>query len=132
MATDAQTLLAAASCYRCFGGNSESLQLMKLGLLRQILLGINANAMTDPQTLLEQATCYRCHANNGYTLELMELALLAQLVAAGGGAGGGIAGAGAPTVTYPAGPASGHEGTPYVDTLTGLIYWWYSGQWNPP
>jgi len=45
--------------------------------------------------------------------------------------GGGMAGAGPPTVTYPTGPTNGQEGTPYVDTLTGMIYWWYSGVWNP-
>lgn len=47
------------------------------------------------------------------------------------GGGGGLAGAGLPTVIYPTGPIGGHEGTPYVNTLTGQISWWYSGQWNP-
>ena len=48
----------------------------------------------------------------------------------GVGGGGALACDGAPTVTYPAGPPSGTEGTPYVNRLTGQIFWWYSSQWN--
>lgn len=45
--------------------------------------------------------------------------------------GGGFVDAGTPQALYPAGPPGGIEGTPYINTLTGDIYWWYNGQWNP-
>lgn len=65
--------------------------------------------------------------------ELRTLHKIADSISTGGIGGGGLAGAGAPTITYPSGPPGGHAGTSYVDTLTGDIYWWYGtpAQWNP-
>ena len=87
MATDAQTLLAQASCYSCFASNSYTLGLMKLALLRQAVLALSPMADTSPQALLAAAKCFECYGPNDYTLRLMELALLAQL-----SSGGAIAG----------------------------------------
>ena len=129
MATDAQTLLAEAKCYECYGSNEYSLHLMKLAMLKQILEAANPMADTSPQALLAEAKCYACYGSSGMW-PLMELALLRQILEVGIG-GGGMAGAGPPTITYPAGPTNDQEGTPYVDTLTGMIYWWYNGIWNP-
>ena len=84
MATDANSLLAQASCYSCYASNNFTLQLMQLALLRQTVLAVNPMADTSPQTLLAQAKCFECFAPNPYALKLMELALLAQLVSGGG------------------------------------------------
>lgn len=64
--------------------------------------------------------------------ELRTLHKIGAAISGGAAGGGGLAGAGAPTVTYPSGPPGAHEGTSYVDTLTGQIYWWYNATWNPP
>lgn len=86
--TRAQTLLAAAKCFQCNGGDEYSLLLMKLSLLRQLVLAVNPMADTTPQTLLAQAKCFQCYATSPYMLLLMELALLQSLVS-GGTVGGG-------------------------------------------
>jgi hypothetical protein len=88
IATDPQTLLAAANCYQCFGATPYQLQLMKLALLADIVKSNNAMAATDPQSLLASANCYQCFASNPFMLQLMELALL-NLVVQGGTGGGG-------------------------------------------
>lgn len=80
MATDAQTLLAEAKCYRCY----DTLDLIKVSLLAQLLRLANPMADTSPQALLAYAKCYSCYGANAYQLQLMELALLAQLVGTGG------------------------------------------------
>lgn len=87
--TTAPTLLAAAKCFECYGGNEYSLLLMKLSLLRQLVLAINPMADTTPQTLLAQAKCFQCYATSPYMLLLMELALMQSLVTGGGVGGGG-------------------------------------------
>jgi hypothetical protein len=53
------------------------------------------------------------------------------------GGAGGIAGNGPPQIVYVNGPPNLDplhpelvDGTPYVDKLTGDIYWWYLGQGN--
>src|SRR5208337_1812875 len=87
MATDPQSLLTAARCWECFGASRYQLQLMKLGLLVNI---VNGNmAATDPQSLLAAAKCFMCYASTPYMLDLMELALLAQISNQGGTGGGG-------------------------------------------
>lgn len=88
MTQDPQTLLAAASCFSCYGSDRGLMELMKLALLQQILLAVNPNAVTDPQTLLAQANCYSCMGNSAQW-QLMELALLAQIANNGSTVGGG-------------------------------------------
>lgn len=80
MSTDAQTLLAEAKCFRCY----DTLDLIKVSLLAQLLKLANPMADTSPQALLAAAKCYACYGANAYQLQLMELALLAQLVGSGG------------------------------------------------
>lgn len=89
---DPQTLLTAANCYSCFGSDRGLMELLKLGLLKQILIAQNPMAATDPQSLLSQANCYSCFANSPGIATLLELALLAQ-IAANGSTGGGGSGA---------------------------------------
>lgn len=129
MATDAQSLLSAANCYLCYGGGKGTLDLIKLGLLRQILLANNSMADTSPQALLAAANCYACYAPSPGLMKLLELGLLAQIVNAGGASG--LSGNGPPTITYPAGPPNGKAGTSYMDLLTYAIYWWSGTAWIP-
>jgi hypothetical protein len=89
MATDPQTLIDASKCYECYGASNYNLELIELGLLRQILLASNPVADTTPQTLLAAAKCYACYATSNYSLGLLRLALLVQIVNAGGTGGGG-------------------------------------------
>lgn len=76
---DAQTLIASANCYNCFG----NFELIKLGLLRQIALSLNPMADVTAQTLIASGNCYNCYGN----LALIELALLALIVNQGLGGG---------------------------------------------
>lgn len=84
MATDANTLLAEVKCFEC--SPPGQWQLLKLGLLKQILLANDSMADTSPSALLEAAKCYAC-SPPGFWM-LYELALLQQIVANGGGGGG--------------------------------------------
>jgi len=120
MATDTATLLADTVCYEC--GPPGQWQLLKLGLLKQILLATNPVADTSANALLEAAKCYVCMPPGIW--QLLELGLLKQ-IADGGGVGGGVScGAGAPV----AAPAS--TCAFYIDTTDGTIYEYYNGAWH--
>jgi hypothetical protein len=84
VATDANTLLSEVKCYACQPPGIW--QLLKLGLLRQILLAHDAMADTSVNTLLENVKCYECIPPGMW--HLLELALLQAILAAGGGGGG--------------------------------------------
>jgi hypothetical protein len=115
MATDANSLLAEAACYGCTG--QGLLQLLKLGLLRQLLLASDPMADTTPNTLLASAACYGCVSDKDR--QLLELGLLKAIVDAGGlGTGGITTGTDAPTDP----PASG-AGV-YYKTDTFNLYVW--------
>jgi len=72
MGQDVPTLLRQASCYDCYASTGMG-ELLKLGLLKDILLTLDPDAMTDPATLLKSASCYSCY---GAQAQLLELALL--------------------------------------------------------
>jgi hypothetical protein len=82
---DAFTLLQQAGCDDCYG-SPGTYQLMRLGLLRQIVQALNSRVMTDPASLLAEANaaCYNCYQSQGW---LLELALLRQ-IALNQGSGG--------------------------------------------
>ncbi len=122
MATDTNTLLNDAKCYECLSPGLW--QLLKLGLLQQILLASNPMADTSVNALLAAAKCYECLSPGMW--QLLELALLQQIVDAGGGSGGGglTCGAGAPV----AAPASGCGG--YINITDGSLFLYYSGSWH--
>src|SRR5678815_1451157 len=82
MSTHAKPLLEDANCYECFGDSGLTLQLMKLGLLRQLAIEGTPGFDASPQALLDLAKCYICYATNPYMLHLLKLALLAQWVSA--------------------------------------------------
>jgi hypothetical protein len=121
MATDAQTLITETSCYQCL--SSGQWQLLKLGLLRQILLASLPMADTSPAALLEAAKCYACLSPGMW--QLLELALLQQIVDGGGGAGSGVQ----CTVGIPVAAPSGNCGLA-VDENDGTIYLYYGGAWH--
>ena len=123
-ATDAPTLLASANCYLSYASSGYMTQLMKLGLLKQILLASNPMAATDPQSLLTSANCYLSYASSPYALELMELGLLALIATNGGGGGGILSGAVDPT-TAPSSTAA-----IYINTTSGRVWLYYNGTWN--
>lgn len=84
MATDATSLMASAACYTC--APPGQWQLMKLGLLKQILLASSPMADTSATALMQHAACYACLPPGMW--QLIELGLLKQ-IAEGGGVGGG-------------------------------------------
>lgn len=86
MATDAASLLAQSACLDCNGAGPGELELMKIALLAQLVLGQNPMADVTPQGLLNQAACYNCYGGGGMW-QLMQIALLVQLVNAGIGNG---------------------------------------------
>jgi hypothetical protein len=79
MTTDPAALLQMSGCYRSCGITSTT-QLLKLGLLAQIVLALNPMADVTPEALLEQTNCYRSYSNAslGDLLELALLELIAQ------------------------------------------------------
>lgn len=85
MATDATSLMASAACYTC--APPGQWQLMKLGLLKEILLAANPMADTSATGLMQSAACYACLPPGMW--QLIELGLLRQLVDGGGTGGGG-------------------------------------------
>lgn len=76
MATDPQSLLAAAKCYECFTTTDQQ-DLIELALWAQIALLRNPMATTDPQGLFNLAKCYLCMGVSLY--QALKLALLAQI-----------------------------------------------------
>lgn len=123
MADDADTLLESAKCYACAEG--KQLQLLILGLLKEILLASDPSAMTDSDTLLESAKCYACA--EGKQLQLLTIALLAQIADNGGGGGGG-GGVDCGAVD-PVAPPTSTCGV-YINTVTDRVWWYYNGAWN--
>lgn len=121
MATDANTLLSETVCYECLAPGQW--QLLKLGLLKQILLANDPMADTSTTALLEAAKCYACLSPGMW--QLLELGLLQQIVdAGGGGSGGGVTcGSGVPVAA-----PSGSCGL-YYDNDTGIIYQWNGAAW---
>jgi hypothetical protein len=123
MATDVNTLLEASKCYENCAAPGQW-QLLKLGLLQQILLASNPMADTSVNALLEDAKCYACLSPGIWML--LELALLQQIVNNGGGGSGGstLCGAGAP-VAAPSGTCA-----LYINTVDGTLYEFYNGSWH--
>lgn len=114
--TSAQSLLSAASIYANNAPNDW--QVIKLGLLQQILKSLNPMAATDPQTLITIGAQY-ANLPPGM-LPLIELALLQQISNNGtGGSSGVSSGVGAPV-------AGTTTGTIYYQTDTQSI-WAYNG-----
>lgn len=77
MATDAQSLMAVAKCYQCYGASSAMLDLLELGLLKKLVEDDMAD--TSAQALLAAANCYNCYAASPFMLQLLKLGLLLQL-----------------------------------------------------
>lgn len=128
MATDTNSLLAEATCYDCGGGFGQ-LQLLKLGLLRQILLATDPMADTSVNGLLAAANCYNSCAGSPGLMQLLELALLRQIVDGGGvGGGGGVTYGTSDPVAAPAGD-SGF----FYRTDTFQLWVWNSAtaSWDP-
>ena len=123
MATDANTLLAETVCFSCL--SEGEWQLLKLGLLKQILLAQNPVADTSTTALLEAAKCYACLSPGIW--QLLELALLQQIVdAGGGGAGGGAVTCG---VVDPVAAPSGSCAL-YVNTVAQSLWYWDGVSWT--
>jgi len=122
MATDANTLLSDTKCYECLSPGLW--QLLKLGLLKQILLASSPMADTSTNALLEAAKCYQCLSPGMW--QLLELALLQQIVDAGSTGGGGVTcGSGDPGAA-----PSGACGL-YVDTDAPPSLWaWDGSAWQ--
>ncbi len=76
--TDPQGLATLGNCYNC-GGLLSLYEIYKLGLLRQIALGVNPNADVSVAGLLTSAGCYECgsFASIGQLLELGLLKIIA-------------------------------------------------------
>jgi len=124
MATDANSLLEASKCYENCTAPGQW-QLLKLGLLQQILLASNPMADTSVNALLEDAKCYACLSPGIWML--LELALLQQIVNNGGGGGGGVGSVLCGTVD----PTTAPTGTCaiYYRTDTGTIFVWNGAAW---
>lgn len=58
MPTDSATLLRETTCYGCYG--LSEVQLLELGLLRQIALTHNPAADVSAQGLITAAQCFAC------------------------------------------------------------------------
>ncbi len=123
MATDANTLLNDTRCYECLSPGMW--QLLKLGLLKQILLASSPMADTSTNALLEAAKCYECLSPGMW--QLLELALLQQIVNAGGGGGGTIQ-----VYTGAAPPAAPDDPTKpalFYPTGGGTLFQWDGASW---
>ena len=125
MATDANTLLADTVCYACLSPGEW--QLLKLGLLKQILLASSPMADTSTNALLEAAKCYECLSPGMW--QLIELGLLQQIAANGGGGGGGgdiqVYTGAAP----PAAPDNPLLPALYYPTGGGTLFQWDGAAW---
>lgn len=106
------------------------MELLKLGLLKQILLTQNANAVTDPQTLLSQSACFSCFASSPGIMQLLELALLNQIAGVQqvyqGTTDPSIAQSGN-TPAYLFLPANVNLPALYTNTTTGGVFTWVVG-----
>ena len=119
MATDVNTLLADVKCYACLPAGQ--IQLLTLGLLKQLVEAADPMADTTVNGLLAKAKCYACQSPGIWPLFM--LGMLKQLADAGGttGATGGVlCGVLNPPVADP-----GIDCCIYYNTATGD--WW---QWN--
>jgi len=125
MATDANTLLSETKCYECLSPGIW--QLLKLGLLKQILLANDPMADTSTNALLEAAKCYACLSPGLW--QLIELGLLQQIVdAGGGGGGGGTGGVTCSTADPVAAPAN--VCTLHYRTDNGSLWKWNGAAWE--
>lgn len=88
MPTEAQTLLEFARCYECYGALSLA-QMLKLGIMAQIVLDADPMADVSPQNLFDLGSCYNCYGDGLSAADIMELALLSMIAANGTGGGGG-------------------------------------------
>ena len=115
MATDANTLLSDTKCYECLSPGLW--QLLKLGLLKQILLTSDPMADTSTNALLEAAKCYECLSPGMW--QLIELGLLQQIAVngSGGGGGAGVVGTGSPE-----GVVTAMAGKTYLDTSSNSFW----------
>ena len=120
MASDQATLLNLAHCFRCVGVHGAA-QLLKLGLMVQIVNNLNPMQATDPATLLTQpnVACYRS-CSNASVGDLLELALLQLIVQ--NASGGGTSGTGS--------PAAATLGTFYFKTSDSTIWANNNGTWE--
>ena len=110
-------LMEQAKCYTCLPPGFW--QLLKLGLLKQILLTVNNMADTSVNGLMEAAKCYTCVPPGNW--HLLELALLKSISDGGGVGGGGVLyGTTDPTDA----PASGSGS--YYNTTSGEFWVWNS------
>jgi len=123
MATDTNTLLADTVCYSCLSPGEW--QLLKLGLLKQILLASSPMADTSTNALLEAAKCYECLSPGIW--QLIELGLLQQIAAAGGTGGGGTGGVTCGVADPVAAPANAC--TLFYRTDTGTLWMWNGAAW---
>jgi hypothetical protein len=69
--------LVLADLLPYLGRTPQALDLIKIGLLKQILLYLNPNAVTDPNELLEEMRCYACLSQS--QLDLISINLLSQI-----------------------------------------------------
>jgi hypothetical protein len=76
--TDAQGLISRGSCYNCTGGGLSVYQMMKLALLAQLSLLVNASNDVTPQGLINQGACFSCLGMLSM-YEIMEMVLLKQI-----------------------------------------------------
>ncbi len=76
--TTPQGLADLGACYAC-GGLLSQYEIFKLGLLRQIALGVSPTADVSTQGLMTSAQCYDCssYASQGQLLELGLLKIIA-------------------------------------------------------
>ncbi len=122
MATDATTLLDETKCFVCLPPGMW--QLLKLGLLKQILLASDPMADTSATALLAAAKCYECLPPGMW--QLIELGLLQQIVDGGGaGGGGGVTCGAVDPVAAPTGSCA-----IYFNTAAHSLWAWNGAAWE--
>lgn len=77
MATDAQSLITQANCYRC-AAQMSMFQAMEIALLAQISVQRLSTNDVTPQGLITAGTCYQCGGALS-TAETMIIVLLKQI-----------------------------------------------------
>lgn len=118
--TSPNALVAAANCYACALGDKD---LIKLGLLKDILLALDPMADTSPNALVAAAKCYAC-APGFYPLFELGLLLLIANSISGGGASGVTCGTADP-VAAPSGTCG-----LYYRTDNGSLWKWNGAAWE--
>lgn len=69
--------LVLADVLPYLGRTANALAIIEIGLLKQILLAMDPNAMTDPSEILEEMRCYSCLSES--QLNLISINLLSQI-----------------------------------------------------